>query len=98
MAPTYGKAGIPRRSGHPPPGHDFFHLGQRRAHSHRAVDQQPGGCTLPGPTTVTVVCQNTAGVTADGYTTDAWSRLSDESWLTNIYRQGGVSFDGVPTC
>jgi hypothetical protein len=55
--------------------------------------------TFPGPTTVTVVCQRHAEVvTAEGYTNDAWSRLSDGSWLTNIYIEGGAWLEGVPTC
>jgi hypothetical protein len=40
---------------------------------------------------VTVVFQKYAeAVTADGYANDAWLRLSDGSWLTNIYIQGGA--------
>lgn len=55
--------------------------------------------TLPGPTTATIVCQKHAEVvTAEGYTNDAWSQLSDGSWISNIYIQGGAWLDGVPTC
>jgi hypothetical protein len=44
---------------------------------------------FPGPTTVTVACQKHAElVTADGHTNDAWSQLSDGSWLSNIYIKG----------
>jgi hypothetical protein len=55
--------------------------------------------TFSGPTTVTLVCQKHAEVvTAEGYTNDAWSQLSDGSWISNIYIQGGAWFDGVQTC
>jgi hypothetical protein len=55
--------------------------------------------TFPGPTTVTVVCQQHAEpVTVDGQTNDAWSQLSDGSWLTNIYIKGDAWLHGVPTC
>ncbi|GAA5707251.1 hypothetical protein SM007_25965 [Streptomyces avermitilis] len=51
------------------------------------------------PTTVNVVCQAHAQeVTADGYTNDAWSKLTDGSWLTNIYIKGPAWLPGVPTC
>ncbi|MEU9467333.1 NlpC/P60 family protein [Streptomyces avermitilis] len=51
------------------------------------------------PTTVNVVCQAHAQeVTADGYTNDAWSQLTDGSWLTNIYIKGPAWLPGVPTC
>ncbi|MGW0877865.1 NlpC/P60 family protein [Streptomyces sp. NPDC002740] len=51
------------------------------------------------PTTVNVVCQAHAQeVTAEGYTNDAWSRLTDGSWLTNIYLQGPAWLPGVPAC
>jgi hypothetical protein len=50
------------------------------------------------PTTVNVVCQAHAQeVTAEGYTNDAWSKLTDGSWLTNIYIKGAAWLD-VPTC
>ncbi|KUJ66995.1 hypothetical protein ACZ90_31760 [Streptomyces albus subsp. albus] len=52
-----------------------------------------------GPTRITVTCQKHAQrITADGYTNDAWSQLSDGSWITNIYLQGPAWLDGVPTC
>ncbi len=55
--------------------------------------------TFPGPTTVSVRCQEHAElVTADGYTNDAWSKLSDGSWLTTIHIQGPAWLTGVPTC
>ncbi|MGW2461308.1 hypothetical protein ACWC2M_20085 [Streptomyces sp. NPDC001761] len=55
---------------------------------------------FPGPTTVRVACQEHAEpVTAEGYTNDAWSCLSDyRAWITNIYIQGPAWLDGVPTC
>ena len=50
------------------------------------------------PTTVNVVCQAHAQeVTAEGYTNDAWSKLTDGSWMTNIYIKGPAWLD-VPTC
>ncbi|MBA2806342.1 C40 family peptidase [Streptomyces sp. KM273126] len=54
---------------------------------------------FPGPTTVNVVCQKHAQtVTADGYTNDAWSRLTNGAWMTNIYIQGPAWLPDVPTC
>ena len=51
------------------------------------------------PTTVNVVCQKHAQeVTAEGYTNDAWSKLTDGSWMTNIYIKGPAWLDGVATC
>ncbi|MEU6223510.1 C40 family peptidase [Streptomyces sp. NPDC047042] len=51
------------------------------------------------PTTVNVVCQAHAQeVTADGYTNDAWSKLTNGSWMTNIYIKGAAWLPGVPTC
>ena len=51
------------------------------------------------PTTVNVVCQKHAQeVTAEGYTNDAWSKLTDGSWMTNIYIKGPAWLDGVPDC
>ena len=51
------------------------------------------------PTTVNVVCQKHAQeVTAEGYTNDAWSKLTDGSWVTNIYIKGPAWLDGVATC
>ena len=41
------------------------------------------------PTTVNVVCQAHAQeVTAEGYTNDAWAKLTDGSWVTVIYIKG----------
>jgi hypothetical protein len=37
-------------------------------------------------------------VTADGYTNDAWSKLTDGSWMTNIYIKRPAWLDGVATC
>jgi cell wall-associated NlpC family hydrolase len=55
--------------------------------------------TFPGPTQVSVICQEHAEtVTADGYTNDVWSKLSDGSWLTNIYIKGPASLPGIPDC
>lgn len=55
--------------------------------------------TFAGPTQVSVQCQEHAEtVTADGYTNDAWSRLSDGSWLTNVYVKGPAWLPGVPDC
>ncbi|WP_342673464.1 NlpC/P60 family protein [Streptomyces sp. ICBB 8177] len=43
--------------------------------------------TFSGPTQVGVVCQEHAEtVTAEGYTNDVWSKLSNGSWMTNIYK------------
>ncbi|WP_371673613.1 NlpC/P60 family protein [Streptomyces sp. NBC_00289] len=54
---------------------------------------------FPQPTTVNVVCQAHAQeVTAEGYTNDAWAKLTDGSWLTNIYVKGAAWLPGVPTC
>uniref|UniRef100_UPI003558E55E C40 family peptidase n=1 Tax=Streptomyces corallincola TaxID=2851888 RepID=UPI003558E55E len=51
------------------------------------------------PTTVNVVCQRHAQeVTAEGYTNDAWSKLTDGSWITNIYLKGPAWLTDVPTC
>ncbi|ARP74500.1 peptidoglycan endopeptidase [Streptomyces pluripotens] len=55
--------------------------------------------TFPGPTQVSVQCQQHAEtVTADGYTNDAWSKLTDGSWITNIYLKGPAWLPGVPDC
>ncbi|MEU1274921.1 NB-ARC domain-containing protein [Streptomyces sp. NPDC005799] len=51
------------------------------------------------PTTVNVVCRAHAQeVAADGYTNDAWAKLTAGSWLTNIYIKGPTWLPGVPTC
>ncbi|WP_055525348.1 C40 family peptidase [Streptomyces graminilatus] len=51
------------------------------------------------PTTVNVVCQSHAQeVTAEGYTNDAWSKLTNGSWITNIYIKGEAWLPGVRTC
>lgn len=69
-----------------------------RAHSAPSTSS-PVVRTFSGPAMVTVVCQKHAEVvTAEGYTNDAWSQLSDGSWLTNIYIRGGDWLDGVPVC
>lgn len=69
-----------------------------RTHSEANVDAAVVDY-FPQPTTVNVVCQAHAQtVTADGYTNDAWSRLTDGSWVTNIYIKGPAWLSGVPTC
>ncbi|MEV7384534.1 NlpC/P60 family protein [Streptomyces sp. NPDC091215] len=51
------------------------------------------------PTTVNVVCQTHAQtVTAEGYTNDAWSKLTNGAWMTNIYIKGPAWLPGVATC
>ncbi|MEU6200828.1 NlpC/P60 family protein [Streptomyces sp. NPDC047061] len=51
------------------------------------------------PTTVNVVCQAHAQtVTAEGYTNDAWSKLTNGAWMTNIYLKGPAWLPGVATC
>ncbi|MGX1478220.1 UNVERIFIED_CONTAM: hypothetical protein RKD50_007028 [Streptomyces canus] len=55
--------------------------------------------TFPGPTQVSVQCQQHAEtVTAEGYTNDAWARLADGSWVTNIYIKGPAWLPGIPDC
>ncbi|GAA1252221.1 hypothetical protein [Streptomyces javensis] len=56
--------------------------------------------TLQGPSQVRVQCQvHAERVTAEGYTNDAWSHLSDRrGWISNIYLKGGAWQDGVPLC
>ncbi|MFE3851941.1 C40 family peptidase [Streptomyces griseorubiginosus] len=55
--------------------------------------------TFPGPTQVSVQCQQHAEtVTAEGYTNDAWSKLADGSWVTNIYIKGPAWLPGIPDC
>ncbi|GAA0915487.1 MULTISPECIES: NlpC/P60 family protein [Streptomyces violaceusniger group] len=60
----------------------------------------PAVTTLQGPSQVRVQCQVPAEqVTAEGYTNDAWSYLSDrQGWISNIYLKGGAWQDGVPLC
>ncbi|MEV6762746.1 NlpC/P60 family protein [Streptomyces sp. NPDC051105] len=54
---------------------------------------------FPQPTTVNVVCQAHAQtVTAEGYTNDAWSKLTNGAWMTNIYIKGPAWLPGVATC
>ncbi|WP_443729193.1 C40 family peptidase [Streptantibioticus parmotrematis] len=54
---------------------------------------------FPQPTRIGVVCQKHAqSVSAEGYTNDAWSKLTDGSWMTNIYIKGAAWLAGVPTC
>ncbi|MGY5049518.1 C40 family peptidase [Streptomyces sp. 900105755] len=54
---------------------------------------------FPQPTTVNVVCQAHAEkVTAEGYTNDAWSKLTNGAWMTNIYIEGPAWLPGVATC
>ncbi|MEU2623643.1 NlpC/P60 family protein [Streptomyces sp. NPDC007157] len=54
---------------------------------------------FPQPTTVNVVCQSHAQtVTAEGYTNDAWSKLTNGAWMTNIYIKGPAWLPGVATC
>ncbi|MFJ8487886.1 C40 family peptidase [Streptomyces sp. NPDC094038] len=54
---------------------------------------------FPQPTTVNVVCQAHAQtVTAEGYTNDAWSKLTNGAWMTNIYLKGPAWLPGVATC
>ncbi|MGW1618911.1 C40 family peptidase [Streptomyces sp. NPDC002172] len=51
------------------------------------------------PTTVNVVCQTHAQrVTAEGYVNDAWSKLTNGAWMTNIYIKGPAWLPGVATC
>ncbi|MEU5039402.1 C40 family peptidase [Streptomyces griseorubiginosus] len=55
--------------------------------------------TFPGPTQVSVQCQQHAEtVTAEGYTNDAWAKLADGSWVTNIYIKGPAWLPGIPDC
>jgi cell wall-associated NlpC family hydrolase len=55
--------------------------------------------TFPGPTQVSVQCQQHAEtVTAEGYTNDVWSKLADGSWMTNIYIKGPAELPGIPDC
>ncbi len=86
----------------PPPanGGTTFETWGTDVHTHSApsVHASVTG-TLPGPTQVSVTCQQHAEtVTAEGYTNDLWSRLTDGSWLTNIYVKGPASLPGVPDC
>ncbi|MER0450027.1 NlpC/P60 family protein [Streptomyces sp. Edi4] len=86
----------------PPPangGTTFETWGTRvRTHSSPGVNASVVD-TFPGPTQVSVMCQQHAEVvTADGYTNDIWSKLSDGSWLTNIYIKGPASLPGIPDC
>ncbi|MDI5964474.1 C40 family peptidase [Streptantibioticus silvisoli] len=68
--------------------------------THSAASTDAGVVDLfPGPTRVGVVCQEHAQkVSAEGYTNDAWSKLSDGSWITNIYLKGDAWLAGVPGC
>ncbi|MFD4502844.1 C40 family peptidase [Streptomyces sp. NPDC058457] len=51
------------------------------------------------PTTVNVVCQAHAQtVTAEGYTNDAWAKLTNGAWMRNIYIKGPAWLPGVATC
>ena len=96
-------AGVPDCAGtHPPAGGHGTTAAtwgsDVRTHSTPSVDA-PVVDYFPGPTRVGVVCQKHAQqVTADGYTNDAWSKLSDGSWITNIYLKGPAWPAGVPTC
>ncbi|MGV9273834.1 NlpC/P60 family protein [Streptomyces griseosporeus] len=65
-----------------------------------ASSGSPVVATLPGPTQVTAFCQDHGeSVTAEGYTNDAWTYLSDyKGWVSNIYVQGAAWLDGVPAC
>ncbi|WP_275557920.1 NlpC/P60 family protein [Streptomyces sp. 5-6(2022)] len=68
---------------------------------HREPAQgSPDVTTLQGPSQVRVQCQvHAEQVTAEGYTNDAWSYLSDRrGWVSNIYLKGGAWQDGVPLC
>ena len=94
--------GVPDCGGTPPPtggGASFDTWGTDvRTHSAPSVDA-PARDLFPHPTRVSVVCQEHAQrVTAGGYTNDAWSKLSDGSWMTNIYLKGPAWLGGVPTC
>lgn len=69
-----------------------------RTHTEPNVNAPVAGY-FPQPTTVNIVCQKHAQeVRAEDYTNDAWSRLTDGSWLTNIYVKGDAWLAGVPTC
>ncbi|MFJ5173090.1 NlpC/P60 family protein [Streptomyces griseoviridis] len=86
----------------PPPangGTTFETWGTRvRTHSSPSVNAAVVD-TFPGPSQVSVMCQQHAEtVTAEGYTNDIWSKLSDGSWLTNIYIKGPASLPGIPDC
>lgn len=55
--------------------------------------------TFAGPTQVSVQCQEHAEtVTAEGYTNDAWAKLANGSWVTNIYIKGPAWLPGIPDC
>jgi hypothetical protein len=57
--------------------------------------------TIPGPTTVTVLCQKQGDtVTAEGYTNNWWSKISSPAgFMTNIYiDHPAAQLPGVPIC
>lgn len=61
----------------------------------------PPVATLPGPTTVYVLCQKQGDtVNAEGYTNNWWAKLRDQGgFMTNIYIDDPAAFlPGVPVC
>nr|WP_255955706.1 M23 family metallopeptidase [Streptomyces sp. ODS25] len=71
-----------------------------RVHADATLDS-PVVTTLPGPTSVIVVCQKQGDtVTAEGYTNNWWSKLRDQGgFITNIYiNDPNAKLPGVPEC
>lgn len=86
----------------PPPanGGSTFETWGTGVHTHTTPSTRSSVVdTFAGPTQVSVQCQEHAEtVTAEGYTNDIWSKLSDGSWMTNIYIKGPASLPGIPDC
>lgn len=82
-------------------GKPYMTWGSNRPVHAEANLSSPVVGTLPGPTLVYVVCQKQGeSVTAEGYTNDWWSKLSDPSgYISNIYIDDPASkLPGVPDC